>query len=95
MYFVYIKAVNFVLETCEEEPPLLKNGKPREFARTNGSFIDYECEEGYELEGHSSVHCEFGAWVGQLPDCKSCKYFYNSLHDVIRFSTQENNNFVC
>lgn len=79
MYFGCIKALNFVLETCDEEPPLLKNGKPREFARTNGSIIEYECEKGYAVEGHSSVHCEFGAWVGQPPYCKSCKYFYTCL----------------
>lgn len=53
-----------------EDPEELVNGSAQFRGTAFGIVVTYSCDDGFELNGLSSIRClEAGLWSGSVPTC--------------------------
>lgn len=63
------------IKSCSE-PPQIRNGRPVFESVVFGSTVQYECDEGYSVDGNDVLRCQANTtWSGSPPTCvlKECK----------------------
>ncbi|XP_062834679.1 complement receptor type 1 isoform X4 [Anolis carolinensis] len=65
-----------VMEVQCQLPPCVKNGnhnKQEVTIFTNGMFVEYTCNPGYNLTGERTIYCtDSGTWSSPTPLCTGC-----------------------
>ena len=82
--------------TCGS-PPTISNGRynPVGGPWNCNTFVDYQCDSGYNMEGTSRIQCDAnGRWSTQAPFCRQGAYakisptFFSSLRKKFNFWKQ-------
>ena len=47
----------------------LENGHIDGNGSTSGAVYSFLCDEGYSIDGETSLRCEKGLWIGSIPVC--------------------------
>jgi len=67
----------FTVSTCED-PGVPVNGSRVGDSFTVGSSVSFECSEGFNLEGLSSITCGAnGKWNAEAPTCSGRVFILN------------------
>ncbi|XP_078721631.1 gamma-aminobutyric acid type B receptor subunit 1-like isoform X3 [Lampetra fluviatilis] len=76
------------LRMCPEMPPDFSNGRAEivegNARATEGTHIEYSCDEGYRLVGPPALYCtKAGVWDGSIPHCVEVNTFQYSQHTKV------------
>ncbi|XP_078721635.1 gamma-aminobutyric acid type B receptor subunit 1-like isoform X7 [Lampetra fluviatilis] len=77
------------LRMCPEMPPDFSNGRAEivegNARATEGTHIEYSCDEGYRLVGPPALYCtKAGVWDGSIPHCvEEVNTFQYSQHTKV------------
>ena len=61
--------VSFILAPCPD-PGAPVNGRMRKNANLrHNSFVQFECDDNYQLDGNALIRCVDGSWSDPVPKC--------------------------